>query len=121
MLPSLGRRDSAVAAPVGIGFVASDFAIAEPDGATSMFGNIRLMRHQNNCIPLTMKLFKQHHDLFACLGVEVTRGFVCENNRRIGHKGTCNRHALPLAAGELIRLVVCAVSKLNMVKSLRRS
>ena len=55
------------------------------------------------------QLLQQGQDLVRAVAVEVAGGLVAEQERRVGHDGAGDGHALLLAAGELARLVLRAV------------
>ena len=55
--------------------------------------------------PSALQAVKQRHDLDAGLRVEVSGGFVGQDDRRLVHQRARNGDTLPLTAGELIRLV----------------
>ena len=66
------------------------------------------MRHEGNGLSLTVQFLEYHHDFVTRAGIEVAGRFVGENNYGIVHEGSCNGHALLLAARELVRQVVHA-------------
>ena len=65
-------------------------------------------------LPLACRVSKQRHDLQAGLGVQVAGGLVGQNDRRAVDQRPGNGHALALAAGELIGLVVHARLKADV-------
>src|SRR5436190_2078029 len=56
-----------------------------------------------------MQIAEQVQDLPAGLGVEVSRRLIGEEERRFVDQRAGDRHALALAAGQLVRLMVHAV------------
>ena len=72
-----------------------------------------------SCVTSTMVLpglvetLEERHDLDARLGVEVARGLVGQEDRRVVHERARDGHALTLPAGELVRLVAHPVVELD--------
>ena len=56
-------------------------------------------------LPRAWSVIEESHDLEAGLGVEVSRGLVGEDDRRIVDQSARDGDALALAAGELVGLV----------------
>ena len=64
-----------------------------------------------------MKLVEQFHDGRARHGVEVARGLVCQQQRRIADNSAGDGNALTLAARHLMGLVIEAVGQSNANES----
>src|SRR5262245_23421740 len=64
-------------------------------------------------------LTKQVHDFEGQIRIEVSRGFVCEHERWIVHKGPRNRDALLLSARQVSWICVDAVLQSNPLEHLK--
>ena len=53
--------------------------------------------------------------LVAGLAIEIARGFVAEKQCRVRHNGAGNPNALFLTAGQLARIVLCAIRQAHDV------
>ena len=83
-----------------------------------MLSDVGFVGHQNNRIPLVMKLLKQSHDLLARLGVEVSRRFISKNNGRACDKRPSDSNSLTLTTGKLVGFVVNAITQPDMIQGL---
>ena len=76
---------------------------------------------QDYRIPRGMKCIEQIHNLAGCGGIQVTGGFIGEQNGRLSHERTGYGHPLLLPTGQLIGQVVHAVSHANGLQCFSRS
>jgi hypothetical protein len=67
--------------------------------------------HHDGLAQLAVQLVQQVQHLFAGGAVEVAGGLVGDDQRRVGHQGAGDGHALLLAAGQLVGVVVGAVGQ----------
>ena len=86
--------------------VAEDLPVANMNHAMRVFGDVVLVRDQNNGISLRVQAIKKCHDFDTRLGVEVTGRLVGQNYRRGIDQGARNRDALPLSSRQLVGLVI---------------
>src|SRR5262249_14326247 len=80
--------------------------------AMSKFSDVAFVRHENDRVSFGMKSIKQFHDFYAGLGIEITGGFVRQNNRWVVDESTCYCNALPLPTRQFVRFVVHAIREL---------
>src|SRR3989442_365985 len=90
----------------GLLLVGSDQAIAQGHDPRGMGGDIRLMRDHHDGLPLAVQVGEDLHDLLTRGRVEVAGRLVGEQDARLVHQRPRDSHALPLAAGQLVRLVL---------------
>src|SRR5947207_1362261 len=102
------------------GVVAFDQTIPQVYGAPRMWGNVALVRDENDRVAALIQIFKQRHDLFTGLGIEVASRFVSQNDRGPVHKRTRDGHALALTARELVRPVMNPIAQANIGQNFRR-
>src|SRR3954470_4559299 len=76
------------------------------------------MRHHDDSDSLVVELLEHTHDLDARLRIKIAGRFICEEKRwRIGQRpGYC--YPLPLAARELIRMMVLTFRQTDAGQSL---
>ena len=67
--------------------------------------------HDDRLVKLAIEPLHQIEDLACRLGVEITRRFVRDDQRRVSGDGASNRDSLLLATGELARVVMRAVAQ----------
>src|SRR5438270_4525996 len=91
---------------VGDGFVKLDFTVANMNYAMGMQSDVMLVRDQDDRVAFVMQALEQRHDLVAGGGVEVAGGLVGQQNRWTIDQRARNCDTLPLATGELVRLVI---------------
>src|SRR6266542_471694 len=82
--------------------VAGDHAVKQYDNASRMRGDVGFVRHHDHRLPLTGKLLEHPHDLRRGRRIQIPRGLVGEQDRRLIHQRACDRDALPLATRELV-------------------
>ena len=63
----------------------------------------------------------QLQDLSARMRIQVARGFICQQNRRIHAKRPSDCHPLALAAGEFVRQMIQALAQTDQVQQLSRT
>ena len=66
------------------------------------------MRHEGDGFSLAVQLLENHHDFVTGAGIQVSGGFVCENDHWVVHQGAGDCDSLLLAARKLVRQVVHA-------------
>ena len=77
-----------------------------------------------SCVTSTMVLpslvqpLEQRHDFVAGGGIEVAGGLVGQQDRGVVHQRAGHGHALPLAAGKLVGLVVHALLQIHLLQRL---
>ena len=76
--------------------------------------DVRLVRHENNCVAALVQPRKKRHDFVAGGGVEVSRRLVGQQDGRMIHQRTRNGYALALPAGKFVRLVHHPVGKIHL-------
>ena len=79
-------------------------SVTNPHQTPGSGGNFAAVCHQNDRFTPPIERFKYIQNLILGSGVEVSRWFIHEQNRRIIGQG--NGHTLLLAAGKLTRLGV---------------
>ena len=100
--------------------VGHDAAVAHRDDPRRARGDVALVRDEHDGDPaVAVELLQEREDLEAGARVEVARGLVGQEQRRIGHERARDRDALLLAAGELVGRVVEAVPRLTAVERRR--
>ena len=81
-----------------------DKAIAQAKHPISQGGMARIVRdHENGLAAFVHELTEQVHHQVSVGAVEVSGGFVGQQNQRLGDEGAGQRQALLFAAGELAR------------------
>src|SRR5690606_37396822 len=81
-------------------------AVAEPDEATGVLGNRRVMRDEDDRPAFLIELREQRQNFRAALAVERASRLVGQNDGGVVHERAGNGHALLLAARELCRPVL---------------
>ncbi len=74
-------------------------------------GDVFLVRHHHDGVALAVQLVEEVHDFVGSLGVEVTRGFVGQQDAGIVDQSAGDSHALPLSARKLVGAVVAPVAQ----------
>ena len=72
--------------------------VAKSDYTMCIIGNIFFMGNQYNRIAGSLNFIENFHDLDRRFCVEVTCGFISQNQRRIVHQCSCNGHPLTLTS-----------------------
>src|ERR1700722_2475206 len=98
--------------------VSFDFAVAQTDDAVRIGGDVRLMRHEDDRIALLVEARKERHNFFSCLGVQITGGLVCKQDRRIVNQGPGNSYALALPSRQFVWFVHHAIGQVHLAQSL---
>ena len=83
-----------------------------------VLGDVVLVRHHEDGLPLPVEVHEDRHDLLAGGGVQVARGLVGQQDGGLVDERARDRHALPLAAGELRWAVVHAQSQAHRLQRL---
>src|SRR5215471_13471315 len=85
--------------------IAHDPAVADLDHAVRVRRHLRRVRDHDHGVALARQVFEQRQHLGAALAVERARRLVREHDLAAVHERARDRHALLLAARELVRLV----------------
>ncbi len=93
--------------------VGFDTAVHDRDHAMGTSRDVALVCDDDDRVAFFMKPFKEVHDLHAGLGVECSGWLVSQKNRRVIDKRPCDRNALTLAAGKLVRPMRYAVAEFD--------
>src|SRR6185503_1900277 len=83
-------------------------SIAHAHHALRARGDTRIVGHEHDGLPARVKLLEHAEQRFAVRAVEVARGLVGEEQRRLGHERACDSSALHLAARELAWAMKCS-------------
>lgn len=57
-------------------FVFFDFSVAHTDHAVGMQSNVRLVRHEYNCVAALVQACEKRHNFIARGGIKISRGLV---------------------------------------------
>src|SRR5579883_2883034 len=97
-----------------VGLIANDFPIANLDNSSGVRGDLAVVSDQDHRhSPLAVQPLEDPHDLSAGVRVEITSRLISQDQARMMNKGSSNRHALLLAAGELAGAVSRAINQPN--------
>src|SRR6185436_8361290 len=91
--------------------VGEHLAVAQMHLPPGVRRDVGLVSHQHHRVPLGVELVEQRHDLGRGCRVEVAGRLVGEEDRRVVDQGAGDRHALALAARQLVGIVVHAVAQ----------
>ena len=80
--------------------------IAQLNSPLGMSGNFRVVGHNDNRGSLLMDLMQQIHDFCSRMTIEITGRLIRYNHYRLVDERPCDSHALLLASGEFLRLMV---------------
>src|SRR5262245_53064779 len=84
-----------------------ELSLVEPMAHRSARGGGGIMRnHDDGLVEFAMELIEQGEDVVGALAIEITRGLIGDDNRRIRDDGSCDRDALFLTTRELARIVI---------------
>ena len=78
-----------------------------------MLGNIWLVCDHDDGRAVLVQAMQNVHNFNAGLGVQITRGFVCQNQRRLIDQRARNRDTLLLSARKLIGTMMQAAASAN--------
>ena len=84
-----------------------------------MIRDIGFVCNENNCVSALIQIFEKRHDFVAGLRIEITGRFIGQNDGWIIYQGPRDRDALPLTAGQLVRLVVQTITEPNFLQHVR--
>jgi hypothetical protein len=101
--------------------ITQDAAVTKAHDALTVRSNFVFVRHDDDRLSFGVQLTEERQDLDRGLAVEISRGFVGEQNRRVIQNRSRDRNALPLTAGQLIRSVIDALRQSNAVKRCKRT
>src|SRR5512141_1815982 len=102
-------------------FITHDMAVRKPYDPFAEGRNILLMGHQDHRYAgLLVQFHKELHDLNACLGIEISGGFVSKNDRCIVHERPGNSDPLLLTSGKLVRIMVFPTLETHALERLPR-
>ncbi len=93
------------------GLVGEHLAVAELDLTPGVLGDVGLVGDQEHGVAGLVQLVEEVHDLGRGGRVEVAGRLVGEEDRRVVDQRAGDGHALALAAGELVGLVVHALAE----------
>ena len=93
---------------VGVGL---HLSVAEEDVARGVLGNLGVVGHEDDGVTLVVEFLKQDKHLERRAGVEVTGGFVGEDDGWVVDERTGDGYTLHLTAGHLVGLVLEAVAE----------
>ncbi len=79
------------------------------------------MGDDNDGVPLLVERIEKAENLLACLAVEVSRGLVRKDERRVVHERPRDRDPLALSAGKLARAMVEPISEIDALERALRS
>ena len=96
--------------------VGSDTPVGDADDAVRVSGDVAVVGHHNDRVPLPVQLLQDGHDLFAALAVERAGRFIGQDDRPAVHQRARDADALLLAAGELVRLVLQPVAQSELAQ-----
>lgn len=74
-------------------------AVADGDNPVGKFGDIWFVGDNYDRVALRMEFIEESHDLVTGLGVEVSSGFVGQDNGGVVDEGAGYCHALTLTSG----------------------
>ena len=96
---------------MGVDCIVLDLPVAQHDVAAAVLGYFGIVCHEDDSTSFGMQLLEQYQNLERGTGVQITRGFVCQDNRGIVHQGAGDGYALHLSAGHLIGLMLQSVAQ----------
>jgi hypothetical protein len=94
-------------------FVFRNFAVANPDDAVRVHGDVVLVRDKDDRVALLIQPLKKRHDFDAGCSIESTGGLVREQDRRTIHQSARDGDTLALTARALVRLVVHSLAEVD--------
>src|SRR4051812_16176847 len=90
-----------------------DLSVADVDDALRFLRDVVLVRDHDDRVAARRELAEEVEDFAAGLRVEISGRLVGEQQRRLVDQRACDRDTLALTAGELVRLVVHAITESN--------
>jgi hypothetical protein len=78
--------------------VRDDATITQLNYAGRASRKVHFVRHEDNCCAISIKRLKQRHYCQGGTRVQISGGFIGENDRWFGYERACNRNALLLSA-----------------------
>src|SRR5579864_6021831 len=96
--------------------VGKHLAVAQADAPPGVLGDLELVGDQHHGVAAGVQLVEELHDLDRGGGIEVAGRLVGEQQRRVVHQRAGDRHALPLAARQLVGVVVHAVGQADALE-----
>src|SRR6267378_1615706 len=100
--------------------IGGDQAVAQRHHPRGVRGDVGLVRHHHDGLPLAVQVREDLHDFLTRRRVEVARRLVGEQDARVVHQRPRDGHALALAAGQLVRLVLHPVPQPHPLERPRR-
>src|SRR5262249_36936272 len=108
----------AVARRIRIGAVGDDLAVADLDDALFVLGHAHVMGYDDDGVAFGIQLTEDRHHFLAGFRVECAGRFIGQDHLATIHQRARDRYALLLAAGQLARLVVHAVTQAQPLQQL---
>src|SRR5215216_1331216 len=93
--------------------IIEDQSVAHDDVALCVGGDIRFVRHHDDCDAALVQLLKNGHDVDTGAAVEITGRFICEQYFWIVDQCPGNGDALLLATRELTRMMIFTTAEPN--------
>ena len=101
--------------------IAGNFSVTHANYTFGVSRNIRLVRNHNNSLAFVVQCFKQRQDLFTGSRVEVSSGFIRQQDARLCNQCARNRNTLLLAARKFIWFVVHSRRQTHTIQRFRRA
>ena len=90
-------------------------ALVQMQGLLGVLGGLRIVGHHDDGLAVfAIEHLQQAEHLLSRLAVEVAGWFITHQQAWIGNKGARDGNTLLLAAGQLGRLVACAIAALRL-------
>ena len=96
---------------VGLRRIFDDPPVVQSHDAPAMTGDPGIVRDDDDRLAFGMQLAEQRHDFGGRAAVEIAGRLVGQQQLRSTHQRARDGHALPLAAGQLIRFVQQAIAE----------
>ena len=92
-------------------------AVANVNRAGAAFGDGHIMGDdQNRRAEAFVQIANQFQNIDTGRSVEISRGLICKQNRRINTQRTCDCDALTFAAREFVWKMIDTMAEMNQVK-----
>src|ERR1035438_1528416 len=98
-------RSTTTASSLRFYYISFDYDVFDVDDAVGVFGDVVLVRNEDDGIAFGVQAIEQGHDLVAGLGVEISGGYIGEDDGRFIDQSAGDGDALPLASGKFVGLV----------------